>query len=247
MTSSVLKIVRDFDEAAGSYDGEAPLQAQVAVQLVCKASGSLTNPESILDIGTGTGLVAVALREKWPNTELTAIDTSPRMLRLAEQKVEHLRTIRGDATTMELTRKFDAIFSSMMLHWLPDPADVLMRWQRWLKPNGKMFVALLTEGSFQEWRDLCRIYNVTDGLWKMPKPNFADILMPHSEQQAITITYPSAQAFLHRLKATGAATPHDNHEPIATIDMRRLLQGAAKPFPATYQVLYIGNSLQGNV
>lgn len=247
MTSTAFKIIEHFDKAAAAYNQQASLQAQVATKLVDWAAPHLHAPQTILDIGTGTGFVAEALQKQWPQAQLTATDSAPRMLRQAEKRVPHLRTIRGDASTIEFTQKFDAIFSSMMLHWLDDPLDILKRWQNWLKPEGSLFAALLVEGSFQEWRTLCSDHNVEDGLWPMPPMDFAGEDLPLTKREAITITYPTAHDFLHRLKTTGAATPRDDHKPMPIATMRHLLRAALQPFPVTYQILYIGKSLQGNV
>lgn len=217
----------------------------MAAELVAWAEPSLRQPLSFLDIGAGTGFVSAALQKLWPDAALTAVDQAPQMLRQIEQKINHIRTIRGDAFTIEFTQKFDAIFSNMMLHWLPDPQEALQRWASWLQPSGHLFVALLTDGSFKEWRDLCKANNVDSGLWPMPGANFADHIMPFSKRQSIVINYPSALAFLRRLKATGTATARRDHQPVSAATMRMLLRAAPKPFPVSYEVLFLGYSPQG--
>ncbi len=241
------KITERFDTAATRYDNHASVQAQAAEHLVAWAAPRIAHPQDILDIGSGTGFVAQIAAQKWPTAHITALDHAPAMLQQAQNKLPWLKIVSGDAAQMDFDRRFDIIFSGMMLHWLPQPIEALKRWQGWLKPQGRMYVALLVEGSFQEWRDLCRSMNVKDGLWVMPPPGFAGDLVSRTEQQTLSVNYPSARDFLHRLKATGAATPRPDHRPVGAVAMRRLLSHASQPFPVTYQVLYMEIPSQGSV
>jgi malonyl-CoA O-methyltransferase len=67
MTSQ--RVARAFGKAARSYDVAAGIQAQVAETLV--ATASFSAPQTILDIGCGTGLVLAQTAERWPDAGLT--------------------------------------------------------------------------------------------------------------------------------------------------------------------------------
>jgi len=232
------QITEHFNAAAPRYDRNASVQAQVAAHLVGWAS-PLAAPREILDIGSGTGFVAQIAAQNWPTARITALDQAPAMLQEAQRKVARLNIAFGDATQMDFGQQFDMIFSSMMLHWLPQPLETLKRWQSWLKPDGHLYVALLADGSFQEWHTHCRSMSVKDGLWPMPSANFADDFAFRCKRQTMAVTYSSARDFLHRLKSTGAATPRPDHRPLGTAIMRRLLEKAPQPFMATYHLLYM--------
>lgn len=231
------RIAQSFDGAAQSYDRAASTQAEIASRLVLKAASLMQAPKNVLDIGCGTGLVAKAAVQQWPNAALTAVDAAPAMLKEAKRKISSLRVIEGDISERKFGPEFDLILSSMALHWLPNPRAALERWRSWLKPGGHLFAAALIEGSFQEWRDLCAAEGLADGLWLFPAANFAADL--DCEEQMIRVSYPSAAEFLHRLKAIGADTPRLDHRPFNVANMRRLLARAPKPFAVTYRVLYI--------
>lgn len=81
------------------------------------------NPQSVLDIGCGTGDVLVQLRSR--EIELYGIDPSPYMLELAKKKLRdsilmtessivHLSL--GSNRLIPFDRKFDTIFSSISFH-----------------------------------------------------------------------------------------------------------------------------------
>ncbi len=52
-----------------------------------------TPPQSILDLGTGTGAVALALLKAWPRAEAVAVDASTEALELARENAENLGSI----------------------------------------------------------------------------------------------------------------------------------------------------------
>jgi len=233
------KLLRAFDAAARHYDQVAKAQAIIAAQLVTWVTESGITPATALDVGSGTGLVAEELHRRWPEAQLTALDSSTAMLERAQRKLPQLSILVGDIRTIEPEQKFDAIFSSMVLHWLPDPRAAIMRWQSWLKPGGRLFASVPVEGSFHTWRDLCRAHDVEDGLWPLPPANFADDLAERTKRDVTTIAYPSARDFLRSIKATGAATSRPDHKPAGAAHMRRMLGAALKPFPISYRLTFL--------
>jgi malonyl-CoA O-methyltransferase len=233
-------IFGSFDLAAEGYDRAASVQAQIALRLVQKALKRLPEPpQSILDIGCGTGFVSITAARYWPFASITAMDAAPAMLDEARRKMPTLRTIRADIADPKLEPRFDIVLSSMAMHWLREPGRALTRWQNGLMPDGQLFAALLVDGSFQEWRDHCAAYGVRDGLWEFPPADFANGLASRSELEEITVEYKSATDFLRQLKHIGAATARPGHRPLDVPVMRKILAEAEMPFSVTYRVLYI--------
>jgi malonyl-CoA O-methyltransferase len=231
-------IAQHFDKAAPHYDQSAPVQAYIATKLVARARPALP-PKDILDIGCGTGLVASAIARRWPQATVTALDVSSAMLEEAQRKLHRLTLIVGDAATTELSQRFDLIFSSMALQWLPHPQAALRRWRGWLKPNGRLCVALPVLGSFQEWRDVCAMAGVKDGLRRLPAADFVGPFAAGVEYKDFVVSYSSAVEFLRRLKSIGAATPDEDHRPVGIVAMRALLAMAPRPFTVTYRIAYM--------
>ncbi len=85
-------------------------------------SGTWSEPRknettNILDIGTGSGAIAIALAKRLPQAHITAIDISPEALKCARQNSESkktgIRLLRADILDSELELgKFDAIVSN---------------------------------------------------------------------------------------------------------------------------------------
>ena len=231
-------ITQHFDHAASQYDKSASLQERVAQHLVEGVAPDFS-PQTILDLGCGTGFVTQAVHRVWPKAELTALDASPAMLAEVQRKIPHIQTMHADVTQASFEPSFDLIFSSMMLQWLSDPHAALLRWRGWLKPKGGMHIAVPVEGSFAEWIATCRVYDIENGLWLLPKANFADGIAAHTDMQIMTKTYSSVWDFLRQLKSIGAATPRPGHRPGNIVAFRRLLEGAPRPFSVSYHMLYL--------
>jgi malonyl-CoA O-methyltransferase len=234
MTTSL--VARAFDRAALDYDAVASIQARVAKTLVMSAS--VSPPRSILDIGCGTGSVLLQARKRWPEADLTGLDIAPAMLREAQRKIPRLTILRADAGECDLTQRFDAIFSCMMLHWFAQPAEMLRRWRRWLTPHGTLHVAVPVAGSLGAWRDLCDDLEIRHGVWPFPPSDFAGGLASGGVVRRHAMSYGSVLEYLRALKRSGGGTPRRDHKPISSIEMRKLVGAAPRPFRVDYHVLY---------
>jgi release factor glutamine methyltransferase len=87
------------------------------VEEVLKRAAHLANPR-ILDIGTGSGCIAIALAHHLPHAAITAIDLSPDALDLASQNAalnqvsNRIRFLHGDLLASVAGETFDIIVSN---------------------------------------------------------------------------------------------------------------------------------------
>jgi len=84
----------------------------------------------ILDIGCGTGEVALALRRAYPSAQIIGVDRDQQCLAFAQRSVEeldvaHIEYILGDAETALPPGPFDLIVASMVLSHMRRPERVL--------------------------------------------------------------------------------------------------------------------------
>ena len=97
----------------------------------------------VLELGSGSGAMAVALLERYPAIRLTATDVDPAMLAAARRRLE-LFGDRAEVTEADAARlpfgdeSFDAVVSFIMLHHVIGWEDALGEVARVLRPGGRI-------------------------------------------------------------------------------------------------------------
>jgi SAM-dependent methyltransferase len=122
----------------------------------------------ILDVGAGSGLfttkVAEKVKNKLPKTSFYAMDATPIMLKLIAKKASEVQPFLGVAEnitksiqiarrSIKLPLKFDAVFSTLMLHHCLDVPKVFKSMREALTANGKVVVVDLCKHPFVEFRE----------------------------------------------------------------------------------------------
>jgi ubiquinone/menaquinone biosynthesis C-methylase UbiE len=99
----------------------------------------------VLDIGCGTGTMAILIKRMHPEAEVVGIDPDPSALSVAERKAKRVRLSvefnRGFADHMPYAdASFDRVFSSFMFHHLAadEKTATLNEMRRVLKPGGSL-------------------------------------------------------------------------------------------------------------
>jgi ubiquinone/menaquinone biosynthesis C-methylase UbiE len=187
---------RIFDEFAEAYrDWWGPIIAPAALQVLddVEVPAGDPSPFDLLDLGTGTGVLAVAALERWPGAQVVGIDPSSHMLELALEAARRrslelasrLRTVVASADRMPLAdRSIDVATSSFVIQLVPNRARALREVFRVLRPGGRF--ACLT------WRE--------DDLRFLPDEAFSDamdelqIIPPPDDRDVHPYTSASAAA-----------------------------------------------------
>ncbi|MCA1570106.1 MAG: class I SAM-dependent methyltransferase [Chloroflexi bacterium] len=135
-----------YDRFAETYrDWWAPVIAPSAVRLLDRLDGLLPadRPSTVVDIGAGTGSLALAALERWPSVEVIGVDPSRRMLDLAADAArdrrldERLRVEVGEAAHLPLPdASVDAAMSSFVIQLIPSRAAAVREALRVLRPGG---------------------------------------------------------------------------------------------------------------
>ena len=135
----------------------APVLARDAVAaLDLVAADVAAGATRILDVGTGTGTLAIAAVRRWPGVIVAAIDASSEMIELAEGQAEaalspaakdHLTTYVADAGHLPFADgAFDVVISSFVLQLVRDRAQALREARRVLRPGGRIAYATWLAG-----------------------------------------------------------------------------------------------------
>jgi SAM-dependent methyltransferase len=145
------RLTRGFDRLAGEWDtiraSPARLDAMnVALDAVDAA------PATILDLGTGTGSVAYAVAERWPEAEITGVDVSEGMIAEARRHAtERQRFLVADASALPFADgAFELVAMNNMIPFFDEVARVTA-------PGGRVAIAYSRGRHTPIWVPLDRV------------------------------------------------------------------------------------------
>jgi len=131
------------------------LEAEVLAEHLASVTASLplaSGPRQIVDLGCGTGAGTFALLTRFPEAEVTAVDSSADHLRRLREKAEangtaeRVRTVQADLDTEwpELGTP-GLVWASASMHHMTDPDCILRRVHDLIAPGG-LFAVVETAG-----------------------------------------------------------------------------------------------------
>jgi len=180
-------------------------------------------PENIVDLATGTGDLAVAMRKKSPNAEIVAVDVLAEMLELAKKKGVQ-RTIMADAMRLPLAdSSFDCVTVAFGLRNMENWSGALREMARVLTANGHLLILEFSLPQSSIFRAVYRFYLHQClpflGSFVTRQKNAYDYLGQSIEE------FPSGAAMLGLIEANGFRNA--NAEPLSPASLRfiRLRKG----------------------
>jgi ubiquinone/menaquinone biosynthesis C-methylase UbiE len=154
----VAGVRRVFDLVAADYDNVGVSFFQPIADGLVEAVAARPG-ERALDLGCGNGAATRALADAvGPSGSVVGLDLSPAMVERAEQALGDSATpvtfLVGDASEPDLPEaSFDVVTASLVLFFLPEPADALSRWVRLLAPGGRIGLSTFGESN-EQWQHL---------------------------------------------------------------------------------------------
>ena len=247
---------RSFARAAQSYDEAAVLQREVLTRLLERLDVLPSAPAVVLDAGSGTGLGARALSDRYPRAHVIAVDHAEPMARRSRARRRWFRRLHGvcaDARRLPLRdASVDLVFSNLMLQWLGPPDAVFLEFRRVLRPEGRLVFTTFGPDTLLELRDawatvddrvhVNRFIDMHDIGDALLRTGFRDPVM---DAERMTVTYRDTMALMRDLKAIGAHNVNAGR-PRGLTGPRRLraMQAAYERhraqgvLPATWEVVY---------
>lgn len=135
-----------WDHRSQIFDGQVAKTYEEAYEKTINYTLKyVRSTDRVLDVGCGTGITTLPIAGHAGH--VTAVDTSPEMLRRAREKagqsgVENVEFYLGDLSLEELKPEtFDVITVFNVLLYLPDQHGSMERIRQLLKPAGRLAVA----------------------------------------------------------------------------------------------------------
>ncbi len=252
---------RSFERAAQTYDAAAVLQHEVCRRMDERLDLIKHRPAVILDAGSGTGNALPALRKRYPQARVLALDLAFTMLQQGRTRAPWWQTlfktrtqmICGDIEQLPLAAgSVDLAWSNLALQWVNDAGRAYAEFHRVLAPGGLLMFSTFGPDTLKELRaafarvdrhtHVSRFVDLHDIGDILVKQGFADPVM---DMEPFTLTYSDVRALMRDLKAIGAHNVTRDRAPGLTGRARlAAVTEAYEPLrrdgqlPATFEVVY---------
>ena len=117
----------------------------------------------VLDVGCGTGWSTLALLDRFPDVEhVTGVDPAEGMLAVFREKADELSGVEIELRAEDVMAmgvepaSYDAVISSMAMHWFPDKPGAAVAMARALRPGGIIAILCSGRGGENEFREVLR-------------------------------------------------------------------------------------------
>ena len=252
---------RSFERAAASYDAAAVLQQEVSQRMLSRLDYIKHEPQAILDAGSGTGNVVAALRTRYPQATLYALDIAIAMVRRAQGRAPWWQRLRGrgvlpvcgDIEQLPVRgAAIDMAWSNLALQWVNDPQRAFTELRRVLAPGGLLIFSTFGPDTLKELRaayhsadrytHVNRFIDMHDLGDMLVHGGFADPVM---DMEYITLTYPNVRALMRDLQSIGARNVTAGRRPgmtaratLAAVERSYEALRREDRLPATFEVVY---------
>ena len=130
-------IIAFFDERAENWDAETVKNSRIIGTILDNAG--VTQGTRVLDVACGTGVLFEDYLSRGAN--VTAVDISPEMVKIAAAKFPQVQVLCGDVEQVELSDRFDCIMVYNAFPHFPEPEKLIEVLSSKLAPGGTLTVA----------------------------------------------------------------------------------------------------------
>jgi malonyl-CoA O-methyltransferase len=256
-------VKNNFNSHALDYDDCAILQQAVGERLIERLDLIKKIPETVLDLGCGTGAQQKSLKRKYDKATIFAMDMAPGMVKKASAKktrfFNRLWPVCGKAEQTPLKNEsLNMVFSNLMLQWCNDLDVVMGEMSRVLRPEGLLIFSSFGPDTLKELRDswakvddyihVNAFIDMHDMGDAMVRAGFSNPVM---EAETITLTYDDIFGLMKDLKMIGAQNTNQGRK--RGLTSKGDLEGLVRAYeayrhegrlPATYEVVY-GHAWRG--
>jgi len=253
---------RAFNRAAADYDAAAVLQREVCARMLERLDYIKLQPARILDAGGGTGWGTRQLAQRYPDTQVIALDIAIGMLQTARSYSGWWRKlfsgtqqlqVCGDIEALPLaSNSVEMVWSNLAVQWCNDLPATFIELHRVLKADGLLMFSTFGPDTLKELRQAFRGVDRHNHLNRFADMHDIGDMLSHSgfaepvmDMECLTLTYDDVRGVLHDLKHIGAhnATAGRGQGLMGKNAWARLVGNYERlrrngKLPATYEVVY---------
>ncbi len=122
------------------------------LKLTCERA-DLEDGQEILELGCGWGAISLWMAEHYPNSTVLSVSNSADQRKFiqecaGERGLHNLEVITCDMNHFDVDRSFDRVVSVEMFEHMKNYEELLGRINRWLKPEGRLFVHIFSHKQY---------------------------------------------------------------------------------------------------
>lgn len=220
-----------------AYEKAAVIAEIAGDELYSRLDWMTIRPQTILDVGCGTGRFSTMLCNRYPQASIFAIDSSELMLQAFPGQHAKVKLLRADGCQLPfLPASIDLIFANMFLPWQQDLSQVFQEWRRVLRADGLVLFTAFGPDSLKN----CQSRLGADALpCFFDMHDIGDALLhcglsdPVLDVDHITVSYQEENHLINELRASGMWMPN-------TVDAEAIDTNAKQPLPLElpYEIIY---------
>ena len=220
-------------DIADTYEQYAVVSKEIGARLVTRLDYLKIEPKVILDLGCGTGWWTQALKARYPQARVLALDVSWHMLQKVQKKQSWFKKqplVQADMHHLPFENEsIDLIFANQVLLDNPEIFDELYRV---LSPNACFMFSSLGPDTLKEIEGRPSYIDLHDIGDAMLKCGFQDPVM---DREYLCLHYPSLEKMQQALACQGLVFELQKIQSVKT---------ASGKYPLTYEIIY-GHAWRG--
>ncbi len=211
-----VSVKKSFNRAAKSYNRAAILQEEVLSRILQRLQYIRHNPETIVDIGCGTGKAFKSLKKRYSKSRIVSMDLAFSMLRETRSQYgifDKKTLVNADMERLPFAdNSFDLLFSSLALQWANDLPATFVDIRRTARQGALLMFATFGPMTLVELRDawfevdhkphvhrFIDMHDIGDALMA------AGFAQPVVDSETIRLEYSEFRQLLDDLKGIGAS------------------------------------------
>lgn len=237
------KVVQSrFHKASKRYDQFALMQRKSAKILTAQLRkfAPTFNPQTILDVGAGTGFMPECLLEYYPHANFSVNDIAPGMLDVATRKLRERGTqfecVLGDMEQVNFAKR-DLIISNLAFQWAHKLNELIASLY---KKSKLLAFSTLLKGSLAEWDRVLVSHQLPPVERNYPDESSMVSLLDslshfnHFYVRKFQFYFPRNKSFIEHLKNTGTSALNT----AVPISQFKQCLNSAKPLRVTYKIFF---------
>ncbi len=229
MQVSTKLIKKQFEQSMNSYDENAIVQklmAQKLVKKLCEISGSF---ENILELGSGTGILATEITQNIRYKHYYANDLVEKSKKYLEKILPEFTFLCGNAIKINPSRNMDLIISNAMFQWFSDLEKVSDKLKNYINTGGILAFTTFSPNNFREINKITGLslnYSSKEDIIKIFSKNFQILYTEEFEEK---LNFSSPLELLAHMKKTGVNSLSKNHWTFK--DVKEFCEKYSREFP----------------